>query len=138
MSHFSVAVFTDRNTTVEDLLEPFYEGIEVEKYVALTKEDLIQSGKIRINYAKKIYKEYMKDKRKYRREHFENISHLRFIKKVPQMAKSSNEKIYKYEIGFYEKDKITEDGGVYSTYNPNSKWDWYEIGRKMVRYAIST
>ncbi len=57
MSHFSVAVFTDENTTVEDLLEPFYEGIEVEKYI---------------------------------------------------------------------------DGGIYSTYNPKSKWDWYGVGRQMV------
>lgn len=132
MSHFSVAVFTDENTTVEDLLEPFYEGIEVEKYVALTKKDVIKRGKDRIDYAKKLYKEYMKDKQKYRREHFNNIGHLRFIKKVPQMAKWSNERIYKYEIRFYKKEEISEDGGIYSTYNPNSKWDWYEIGRQMV------
>lgn len=138
MSHFSVAVFTDENTTVEELLEPFYEGIEVERYVALTKEDLIQRGKNTIDYAKKLYKEYMKDKRKYRREHFTNIAHLRFIKKALQMAKWSDEKIYKYETRFYEKEEISEDGGLYSTYNPDSKWDWYEIGRKMVKYAIST
>lgn len=48
MSHFSVAVFTDENTTVEDLLEPFYEGIEVEPYIALTKEQIIQRGKRKI------------------------------------------------------------------------------------------
>lgn len=132
MSHFSVAVFTDENTTVEDLLEPFYEGIEVEKYVALTKEDVIQRGKDRINYLKKLYKEYMKDKRKYRREHFKNIGHLRFIKKVPQIAKWNNKRIYKYETRFYQEEEISEDGGIYSTYNPKSKWDWYEIGRKMV------
>ena len=45
MSHFSVAVFTDEDTTVDDLLEPFYEGLEVEKYIALTKEDVIKRGK---------------------------------------------------------------------------------------------
>ena len=73
MSHFSVAVFTDENTTVEDLLEPFYEGREVEKYIALTKEDIIKRGKNRINYFKKLYKEYMKDKRKYIKENFKNI-----------------------------------------------------------------
>ncbi len=132
MSHFSVAVFTDENTTVEDLLEPFYEGMEVDPYIAMTKEEVIKNGKDRINYLKKLYKEYMKDKRKYRREHFRNIKHLRFIKKVPIMAKWSNERIYKYETRFCNKEEISEDGGVYSTYNPNSKWDWYEIGRKMV------
>ena len=45
MSHFSVAVFTDENSSVETLLEPFYEGLEVEKYIALTKEDVIKRGK---------------------------------------------------------------------------------------------
>ncbi len=132
MSHFSVAVFTDENTTVEDLLEPFYEGVEVEKYIALTKEDIIKRGKDRINYLKKLYKKYMEDKKSYRRAHFKNINHLRFVKKIPSMVKWNNEKIYKYETRFYGKDEISEDGGIYSTYNPKSKWDWYEIGRKMV------
>ena len=128
MSHFSVAVFTDENTTVEDLLESFDENLEVEKYVRTTKKELIQEGKERIRYLKKIYKMYKKDKRKYRREHFNNIQHLKFIKTVPSMAKWNDEKIYKYEIRFYKEDEITEDGGIYSTYNPKSKWDWYEIG----------
>ena len=129
MSHFSVAVFTDENTTVEDLLEPFYEGMEVEKYVALTKKDVIERGKRTINYLRKLYKEYMKDKRVYRRDNFKNIKHLRMIKKVPSILKWNDEKIYKYETRFYEKEEISEDGGIYSTYNPNSKWDWSEIGR---------
>lgn len=132
MSHFSVAVFTDENTNVEDLLEPFYEGLEVEKYIALTKQDVINRGKNKINNLKKLYKKYLKDKRKYRREKFKNIEHLRLIKKVPIMAKWSKERIYKNEIRFYEKEQISEDGGIYSTYNQNAKWDWYEIGRKMV------
>lgn len=37
MSHFSVAVFTDENTTVEDLLETFDENLEVEEYVAMKR-----------------------------------------------------------------------------------------------------
>lgn len=40
MSHFSVAVFTDEDTTVEDLLEPYWEGLEVEKYVYKTKKGI--------------------------------------------------------------------------------------------------
>ena len=57
MSHFSVAVFTDENSSVETLLEPFYEGLEVEKYIALTKEDVIKRGKELISHLQKIYKE---------------------------------------------------------------------------------
>ena len=87
MSHFSVAVFTDEDTTVDDLLEPFYEGLEVEKYIALTKEDVIKRGKELIRHLQKIYKEYKKDKTAYRRRHSKNIAHLRFIKRIPIMAK---------------------------------------------------
>lgn len=128
MSHFSVAVFTDEYTTVDELLEPFDEGIRVEKYIALTKANLIKNGKEKIKIFKRIYKEYMKDKRKYRREHLQNIEHLRFVKRIPSIAKWNDEKIYKNEIRIYTEDEISEDGGIYSTYNPNSKWDWYDIG----------
>ena len=135
MSHYSVAVFTDENTTVEDLLEPFYEGMEVDKYIAYTKQELIERGKMEIKNLLQLYKEYMKDKKAYRRRNFKNIEHLRFIKKVPAMRKWNNEKIYNFAIRYYDKEEISDDGGVYSTYNPNSKWDWYEIGRKMERDA---
>lgn len=58
MSHFSLAVFTDENTILDDLLEPFCEDIEVEKYIALTKKQIIQRGKDRIKILKRKYKEY--------------------------------------------------------------------------------
>ena len=45
------------------------------------------------------------------------------------MCKWDNEKIYKHEIRFYDKEQISEDGGIWSIYNPKSKWDYYSIGR---------
>lgn len=45
MSHFSVAVFTDKETSVEELLAPYDERLDVEKYIDLTKEELIEEGK---------------------------------------------------------------------------------------------
>ena len=115
MSHFSVAVFTDEDTTVDDLLEPFYEGLEVEKYIALTKEDVIKRGKELIRRLQKIYKEYRKDKTAYRRKYSKNIAHLRFIKRIPIIAKWKNDRIYKEEIKYYEPDELPaqyEDGGI--------------------------
>ncbi len=129
MSHFSLAVFTDENTILDDLLEPFCEDIEVEKYIALTKKQIIQRGKDRIKILKRKYKEYKKDKKGYRRKFSKNIEHLRYIKKIPLMCKWDNEKIYKHEIRFYDKEQISEDGGIWSIYNPKSKWDYYSIGR---------
>ena len=45
MSHYSVLVLTDDDTTVEELLAPFNENIEVEPYVLHTKEELIAKEK---------------------------------------------------------------------------------------------
>ena len=136
MSHFSVAVFTDENSSVETLLEPFYEGLEVEKYIALTKEDVIKRGKELISHLQKIYKEYRKDKTAYRRKYSKNIAHLRFIKRIPIIAKWKNDRIYKEEIKYYEPEEISEDGGIYSTYNPKSRWDWYEVGGRWKNMLI--
>ena len=98
MSHFSLAVFTDENTSVETLLEPFDEGLEVERYIALTKKDVIRRGKNFIKNLQKIYKEYRKDKTAYRRKHSQNIEHLRFIKRIPIIAKWRNDIVHIIQI----------------------------------------
>ncbi len=136
MSHFSVAVFTNKYTSVEELLEPFYEEIEVERYIALTKKDIIQREKEWIRYLKTKYKEYIKDKTKYRREHYKNIAHLRLIKKVPEMTKWTDEKLYRHGIRLYDENEISEKGEIYSTYNQNSKWNWYDIGGRWSNMLI--
>lgn len=128
MSHYSVAVFTDEETNIEDLLEPYWEDLDVEPYLYMTKEELIAEGKEEIKYYQKIFKKYMKDKRKYRREHRNDVNHLRFVKKIPTMKKWNIEKIYKFAIRYYNPEKLGKNGELYSTYNPKSKWDWYEIG----------
>lgn len=44
MSHFSVAVFTDGKKSVEELLAPYDENIEVTPYVELTRQQMIEKG----------------------------------------------------------------------------------------------
>lgn len=43
----------------------------------------------------------------------------------PSCKDKSDEECYKYYANGYDTD---EDGNIISTYNPNSKWDWYVIG----------
>ena len=136
MSHFSVAVFTDENTTVEDLLEPYDEGLEVEKYVYMTRNDFIERGKKEIKYLLEVFGDYMKNKKKFRREHKNNIKYIRFVKKIPRMKRWNKEKIYKFSTRYYSPDEIDKVGCVYSTYNPNSKWDWYLIGGRWKNMLI--
>lgn len=44
MSHFSVAVFTDGKKSVEELLAPYDENIEVTPYVKLTRQQMIEEA----------------------------------------------------------------------------------------------
>lgn len=98
MSHFTVAVFTNGNQTVEELLEPFYEGLEVESYVSTTKEEALKEIKEYCDKNEKLKEEY---------------------------SKLSDEEKIKDLFGYRYFD---EYGNPLSTYNPNSKWDWYDIG----------
>lgn len=136
MSHFSVAVFTDENTTVEDLLEPYWENLIVDKYVCMTKEELIDSGRSHIRQYMRVFKEYMKDKKAFRRKYKNDLKHLRFVKKIPLMKKWDKERIYKFMISDCSKEDISEDGGLYSDFNPKARWDWFSIGGRWADMLI--
>ena len=56
MSHYSVAVFTDGNTDLDDLLAPYDESLMVAKYVSLKKKDIINLGRENIKYLMQLYK----------------------------------------------------------------------------------
>jgi len=129
MSHFNVAVFTDETTNVDELLEPYYEGLEVPVYIYKTKEQIIQ--KIRNDIKSQVedgpYSKWKKEPITYERN--SNPEHINFLKnEFPKMLAWTDEDCYKEGISWYEDENIDENGNVLSTYNPNSKWDWYTIG----------
>ena len=95
MSHFSVAVFTKPGQTVEELLAPYDENLEVKPYLKYTRQQAI-------NEARKLYPTSTKD--------------------MP------DDGCWQYLADDYDDDMIGEDGSIYSTYNPKSKWDWWEEG----------
>lgn len=108
MSHYLVGVIVNDVSEVDDILAPYDENMEVEPYIYKTKAELIASGK----------------------ERKENYSHNDDIQDwmKPYLEATTDEDFYKLEIEDYEEDDIDKDGNVLSTYNPNSKWDWYQIG----------
>lgn len=108
MSHYLVGVVVNDISKVDDILAPYDENMEVEPYIYKTKAELIADGKARKEkYAKADdITDYMK----------------------PYLKANTDEELYKLEIEDYEEDEIDKDGNVLSTYNPNSKWDWYQIG----------
>ena len=113
MSHFAVAVITKKRDvkSIEKILEPYWEELEVEAYIDETKEELIKQAKnIQERYLKQI------EEGKESTEEYQ----LKYIN-----AKNDEEL---YEAYKDKCDKYDEDGNHLTTYNPNSKWDWYDIG----------
>jgi hypothetical protein len=95
MSHYAVAVFHRKNQDIDDLLAPYWEELDVDPYIDLTRDEAIAYGKANIT--------------------------------DEEQSGKSDEEIWQIVADWYG-GKTDDDGNIYSTYNPNSKWDWYEVG----------
>src|SRR5260221_8113955 len=128
MSHFTVLVTKTQDKPVDEQLAPFDENKEVPQYVEYTKEQLIAKERAEFEeYRDTTYAKFLADPEAYK-ANTTNEGHLQYIEhEFPQRFNWTAEDFYKYAIRYY-KDSLTPEGGVYSTYNPRSKWDWYSIG----------
>lgn len=143
MSHFAVAVLTDGYMSVDELLDPFDESIVVDKYLVHTREELIKSARAYLENIKNTeYKEYLRDPDLYLNAHCNGNAgdkHYIFIStEFASRYNESDEEILKRELSYYEDDMIDADGNVYTTYNPSSKWDWYDIGGRFSNMLLSS
>ena len=116
MSHFAVAVLSNEGADIYELLAPYDEAIEVAPYINRTKQQMIDDAK------------------KQQKEKLEKIERFKKLGKQVQIN-GYMQKILdaKTDEDFYQSqvwsDKTYDtDGNELSTYNPKSKWDWYEIG----------
>jgi len=58
-----------------------------------------------------------------------NKAHIDYLEnEFPKKLTWTDEELYQYGIDGYDTEDIGTDGEVYSTYNPNSKWDWFVLG----------
>lgn len=130
MSHYTVCVIGE---DVDGQLEPFNENTRVPAYVSKTKKQLIEEKREDYKRSFEDYKEWEKDPEKYEKG-CANPNHIEYIKSIPKKLKMTDEQLYKEAIKYYEKEDIGENGEVYSTYNPNSKWDWYQVGGRWAGY----
>lgn len=117
MSHFIGLCFGD---CWEDNLEQYYEGLEVEAYVAYTKDEAIDEVKRNhaSSYEQAINQLNKSDITESNRKYFNSI--------VDKGLFISYEDAWKevQDWGY----QIDENENLISTYNPDSKWDWYSIG----------
>lgn len=100
MSHFVGLIF---GSDWEDRLERYNENREVEPYIKITKAEVIVDA--------------WKDIESYK----ERGTHP----EVESIA--TDNEAYDWYVEYWECD-TDADGNITSTYNPESKWDWYEIG----------
>lgn len=137
MSHFTVAVITKGAPSEEDiakLLAPYDENQEVLHYIS--KEELIaRRRKCITDYAESTYAEYLKDKEGYLKKYGDKVDHIRYLtKEFPKQLKWTDEECYQDEISGYDEEDIMPDGSLRSTYNPQSKWDWWQVGGRWAGY----
>ena len=139
MSHFRVYVFSNNDgEDVDDMLAPYDENIEMEPYVCLTREQAIAKTRKEIeDYQNSdIWKEWARDPETYKKKVRNNAfneeiynDHIDYLEnKFPKMMNWTDEECYEYQKKFYNEDSIDVNGNFLSTYNPKSKWDWYEVG----------
>lgn len=157
MSHFTVLVVVDGDTkesaiesALTDILEPFDEQRETPRYRKLTREEAIKEERERIEERKReTYDKWVADPEGYEKG-VSNPGHLRYLKTLPKITSDGNalavvgeehhsfiedyeritgsdEGAWQEAIRWVEPEDVQEDG-IYSTYNPNSKWDWWSIG----------
>lgn len=130
MSHFTVYVFTKENgKDVEELLAGYDESIVYAPYIKYTKQQAIDEVRKEIeDYKNTVYAEYLANPEEYEAP-CANESHIKYLKEeFPKRLNWTDEQCYQDKAQWYEEDMIDENGNIYSTYNPNSKWDWYTIG----------
>lgn len=103
----------------ENDLENYYEGAEVDEYLIYTKEEAIKEAMLNhesnYNHAIKAVNEVADDDVKQR--------YLKVIERGPSISEEQaweDVKTWGYRINEY--------GELLSSYNPESRWDWYSIG----------
>lgn len=112
--HYSVAVVTNglNENELINLLAPYDENRAVEPYVEMTKEEIIATAKW--------YKEDAR-KRLERNPNGESWG-MKFL------TCETDKEFYQKYIQDYKDECIDENGNTLTTYNPNSKWDWWSYG----------
>ncbi|WP_373266199.1 hypothetical protein [Hungatella hathewayi] len=119
MSHFLLAIISQENADIDKIMEPFNEALEVEPYVAKTKRQLIKNARA---YYKASLSYYIEKKEEMSGE----VGDV--IKEMKKLMNMTDSELYEYEKQKYDDEDFDRDGNLISIYNPNPKYDWYEIG----------
>jgi hypothetical protein len=120
MSHFTVLVIGE---DVEGQLAPFDENLEVNPYVIHNKRNAAKELAAEVQK----YYEYTHGKNK---KNYNQVSCKEQLKKYQKMTP---EEYWQQLVKYEDKDNV-RNGCIYSTYNPQSKWDWYSMGGRWMGF----
>ena len=113
MSHFCGIVFGHENN-LDEVLAPFDENEQVDEYVYMTADKALEWAKQRAADLKERCSD-PENPNSYKSETLQEYNNL-----------ESEEDLKNYIQNYWE--TLDDEGNVLSTYNPNSKWDWWVIG----------
>lgn len=130
MSHFVGFVF---GSNIDELLEPYNENMEVDEYVKYTKDEAVDEVKRRhantYEHALKVLDKYQSPKSAQEKERVD------WANKIIEDGIGIS-----YENAWEEAKKwgynMDDDENLLSTYNPESKWDWYSEGGRWGDWLI--
>lgn len=140
MSHYTTLAIVRKNSasSFEDIMAPYDENLDVEPYIFQTKEELIKEFAADVEKRRRSHKralELTKEEYEEAREK-EDLFYRSYTVARGPMPEGYEElnlddpeavyALYRKEEGEY--DDFDEEGNLLSTYNPNSKWDWYITG----------
>lgn len=132
MVRFTVTVFTDKNTTIDELLKPYGIREKVKKMIIKTKKDLISEERKSIIRHSHIMEKCIRlctDKHEKERQ-------KRAIEYLNDLSKLNDEEIYKLAIKKYDKSLLTEDGSLIDYYNPYCHWTYYEKNSEYTKLLV--
>lgn len=126
MSHYSVlAIGFKDEETLENALAPYDEGLEVAPYISKTKEQILADGIESYKERCEIIKAYEENPFKAAEKYGDRAAKIyedRHKRQYPNFK--DPEKYYEWYV---EDETVDENGNLLTTYNPNSKWDYYSV-----------
>lgn len=115
---------------VSAALDPFDENRRVPRYIKLTKAQAIAKQRDElIDYRDNgYYAQYLADPEGYAKEN-KHSDHLEYLRTgFPEKLTHLDDEDWLYQQAIERESDLDEDGNITSTYNPQSKWDWWAIG----------
>jgi len=110
MSHFSCLVIHKEEQNIDELMAPYSVELKVKSYIRETKDEC--------------YKKYLQAKKDAR-----NKPDSFFAEKQKEEANIIGMSFEKFKKWYWGKNRIWDkEGNLLTTYNPNSRWDYFTIG----------